>query len=57
MFSLELIRTILLMCQTEYTVPSSIKECVKEYIVCASEPPVTDTSKKLLFCYLNKDKA
>lgn len=56
MFSLELIRTILLLCQTDYTVPSSIRQCVKEYIACTSEPPATDTSKKLLFCYLNKKK-
>lgn len=53
---LELIRTVLLMCQTEYAVPSSIRECVKEYIVCTSDTPVTIIPDKLLLCYLNKDK-
>lgn len=53
---LELIRTVLLMCQTEYAVPSSIRECVKEYIVCTSDTPVTIIPDKLLLCYLNKNK-
>lgn len=56
MFSLELIRTVLLLCQTEYTHSSSIRECFKEYLVCARDESKNVDSGRLLQCYLNKSK-
>jgi hypothetical protein len=54
--SLELIRTILLLCQTEFVRPESIRECVREYIACADDVLLSVTPTKLVQCYLNKAK-
>lgn len=54
--SLELIRTILLLCQAEFVRPESIRECVKEYIACTGDAFEVTAPAKLLQCYLNKAK-
>jgi len=54
--SLEFIRTILLLCQTEFVSPESVRTCVKEYVACIGDAYELTAHAKLLQCYLNKAK-